>query len=241
MRFAFLSDIHGNATALEAVLHDVAKQQVDKIFVLGDLCFRGPEPKRSLDIIRGLSNARVIKGNADEWIVRGIKSGEVPESALEMMNLEREWAYKRLTEDDIQYLDNLPTELVIEDGLDLIIHAFHATPTSLFDVVLPDDTAKIEDTLMQKDEADIYICGHTHLPFIRSLHGKNIANTGSVGLPFDGHPLASYLIVEIEEGRHRLHLNRVPYNREHVVELYKQSGYPNFETMGTVVFYGVRP
>ncbi|WP_100407267.1 metallophosphoesterase family protein [Bacillus solitudinis] len=240
MRFAFLSDIHGNATALEAVLHDITKQKVDKIYVLGDLCFRGPEPKRTLDLVRNL-NAKVIKGNADEWVVRGIQPGEVPEKALEMMNLEREWTYKRLTQDDIEYLENLPSELVIEDGLDLVIHAFHATPDSLFDIVLPDDTKKIEDVIMQKDDADLYISGHTHLPFIRSLHGKNVANTGSVGLPFDGHPLASYLIVEIEEGSHRLHLNRVPYNREHVVELYKQSGYPNFEMMGTIVFYGVRP
>lgn len=235
-----MSDIHGNATALEAVLHDAAKQKVDQIYILGDLCFRGPEPKRVIDLVRSL-DAKVIKGNADEWMVRGVKKGEVPDEALEMMNLEREWALQRLTNEDIEFLQQLPTELVIERGIDLIIHAFHATPSSLFEPVLPDETVKIENEIMQRDEADLYLYGHTHLPFIRSLHGKNVANVGSVGMPFDGHPLASYLVVEVEEGRHRLHLNRVPYNREHVVELYKQGGYPNIETMGRVVFYAVRP
>ncbi|GAE34622.1 metallophosphoesterase family protein [Halalkalibacter akibai] len=240
MRIAFLSDIHGNATALEAVLRDVRFHQVDKICFLGDLCFRGPEPKRVLDIIRSL-DAEVIKGNADEWLVRGIKENEVPANAIEIMNQERDWTLQRLDEDDLAYLANLPTELVLEDGLDSIVHAFHATPDSLFDVVLADETAKIEETIMQRDEADLYVYGHIHHPFIRSMHGKNVVNTGSVGMPFDGHPLASYLIADIEEGRHRLHIHRVPYNREHVVEIYKQGGYPNIETMGRVIFYGVRP
>lgn len=240
MRIAFLADIHGNATALEAVLHDISQQRVDKICVLGDISFRGPEPKRALDIVRSL-NCDVIKGNADEWLTRGINKGEVSDEALEIMQLERDWTLQRLNEDDLEYLKNLPTELVLEDGLDSIVHAFHATPTSLFDVVLPDNTKEIEDTIMRRDDADLYVYGHIHQPFIRSMHGKNVVNTGSVGLPFDGHPLASYLLAEIEEGRHRLQINRVPYNREHVVEIYKQGGYPNIETMGRVVFYGVRP
>lgn len=239
MRIAFLSDIHGNATALEAVFRDINQHKVDRICVLGDLCFRGPEPKRVLDMIRSL-DADVIKGNADEWLVRGIQQGEVPDEALDIMGKEREWTLNRLSEDDLAYLRDLPNDLVVND-LDLIVHAFHATPTSLFEPVLPDQTERIEETIMSRDEADLYVYGHIHQPFIRSMHGKNIVNTGSVGMPFDGHPLASYLLVEIEEGRHRLHLNRVPYNREHVVELYKQSGYPNIETMSRVIFYGVKP
>ncbi|KMK76390.1 metallophosphoesterase family protein [Alkalihalobacillus pseudalcaliphilus] len=240
MRFAFLSDIHGNATALEAVIHDIRQQEVDQIFVLGDICFRGPEPKRSLDLVRSL-DAKVIKGNADEWLVNGFAPNDVPEQVLEKMNEERDWTLQRLNEEDLSYLAELPTELVIEDGLDIIIHAFHATPNDLLTPVLPDETDKIEDIIMKRDDADLFVYGHTHLPFVRSLLGKNVANTGSVGMPFDGHPLASYLIVEIEDGRHRLHLNRVPYNREHVVELYKQGSYPNIETMGQVIFYAIKP
>nr|WP_246879866.1 metallophosphoesterase family protein [Bacillus suaedae] len=240
VRIAFLSDIHGNATALDAVLQDIRLQRVDKICILGDLCYRGPEPKRVLETVQSL-NAQVIKGNADEWLVRGIEEGEVPDKSLSIMRQERDWTLQRLNQADLEYLKNLPTELVLDDGLDTIVHAFHATPDSLFDVVLPDETEKIENTLMQRDDADLYVYGHIHHPYIRSMHGKNIVNVGSVGLPFDGHPLASYLIAEIEEGRHRLHLNRVPYNREHVVEIYKQGGYPNTQTMAPVIFYGVRP
>ncbi|GAF14413.1 serine/threonine protein phosphatase [Bacillus sp. JCM 19045] len=240
MRFAFLSDIHGNATALEAVLNDLQSKQIDRIYILGDLCFRGPEPKRVIELVQS-SGAQVIKGNADEWLVRGFKDGEIPQERLEMFQQEREWALGRLDQKDIDYLKNLPTELVIDDGQDLIVHAFHATPTSLFDTVAFDETEKVENELMVRDEADVYIYGHTHHPYVRSLHGKNIVNVGSVGMPFDGHPLASYAILDIEDGSHSIQLNRVPYNREHVVEIYKQSGYPNIEEMGAVIYYAVRP
>lgn len=240
MKIAFISDIHGNATALEAVLNDIKSEDVDKIYVLGDICFRGPEPKRALQLVRSLGT-EVIKGNTDEWLVRGIADGEAREDELEMLEQERQWTLQRLDEDDLDYLKSLPTEAVVEDGLDLIIHAFHATPSSLFETVQADETNEIEDKIMLLDDADIYVYGHTHRPFVRTLHGKSVVNTGGVGMSFDGQALASYAIVEIGEGRHRIQINRVPYHREHVVELFKQGRYPNTEAMSRVIFYGVTP
>ncbi|WP_085506165.1 metallophosphoesterase family protein [Thalassobacillus devorans] len=78
MRLAFLSDIHGNARALEAVLENIDNRNVDQLFVLGDIAYRGLEPERPVELVRGL-DAQVIKGNADEWIVRGVQEGEVPD------------------------------------------------------------------------------------------------------------------------------------------------------------------
>src|SRR3954468_13387373 len=103
MRLAFISDIHGNAVALESVLADISQKNIDKIYVLGDLCYRCPEPKRSLDLIRSL-NTEVLKGNADEWLVRGVRVGEVPDKALAMMTLEQEWIAARLEQSDLNYL-----------------------------------------------------------------------------------------------------------------------------------------
>src|SRR6185437_12440149 len=114
---------------------DINKKNIDKIYVLGDLCYRCPEPKRALELIQAL-NTDVIKGNADEWVVRGVAEGEVPEKALEMMNREREWIVSQLEQADLDYLQNLPTQLnPIMDGVS--IHLFHATPDSLFENILP--------------------------------------------------------------------------------------------------------
>lgn len=234
MKIAFISDIHGNAIALDAVLEDIEQQRVDKIYVLGDICYRGPEPKRSLDLVRSL-HTEVIKGNADEWVVRGVREGEVPEKALELMNIERQWIVEQLEPTDIDYLASLPAQIntTIED---IKISAFHATPTSLFDIVLPNaDDQQIENRLMNANEAQVYVYAHIHRPYIRFLNGRVIMNIGSVGLPFDGLTKSSYGLVEIEDGHLKTSIRRVSYNLESVMALYHEVKYPNAEMMSKVI------
>lgn len=224
MKAAFISDIHGNAVALERVLADIEKKQVDKIVVLGDLAFRGPEPKRSLDLVRSL-NAEVIKGNWDEWGVRGVRKGEVPDHVLEGMNKERKWTLSQLDEEDIQYLNDLPETLAVSVG-DAKIRVFHATPESMFEVVRPGDPDDLLKEKMFKNES-ISIYGHIHLPFVRFIDGKILINTGSVGLPFDGIAKASYVIVEVDGGNIRTSIERVEFDVEKVVSLFEKGNYPN--------------
>jgi putative phosphoesterase len=233
MRLAFLSDIHGNAVALDAVLEDISKRSVEKIIVLGDISYRGPEPKRALELVKSL-NTNVVKGNADEWVVRGIKEGEVAESALQIMNKERRWIYERLEEEDIQYLDELPSEVKLEAD-DIVIHAFHATPTSLFDVVQPFESDKALIDKMMKNDADIFVYAHIHKPFIRYIEGKCLMNTGSVGLPFDGLTKSSYAIVDIKNGSFRTSIIRVDFDLEKVIKQYQEGDYPNSEQMIKVI------
>ena len=229
MKLAFISDIHGNANALDAVLNDINDREVDQVFVLGDLCYRGPEPQRALDLVRSL-NSEVIKGNADEWVVRGVNEGEVPDHVREMMNQEREWTCSQLNEESVDYLRRLPTELKLEkEGLK--IHAYHATPNSLFEVVLPSESDEVLTAKMMAEEADIFIYAHIHRPYIRYINGKCIMNLGSVGLPFDGLPRASYAIVEIDEGKFQTSIVRVSYDINQTIDQFMKSEYPNKEQL----------
>ncbi|MCU9614466.1 metallophosphatase family protein [Caldibacillus lycopersici] len=238
MKIAFISDIHGNAVALEAVLADIKTQEVDKIFVLGDICFRGPEPKRSLQLIQQL-HTDVVKGNADEWVVRGIQKGEVPDQAFAMMAKEREWIKAKLSEEDIAYLDSLPQDVTFSVNDSISIHAFHATPNSLFDAVLPDaadDTLK--EMFMQNSDASVYVYGHIHKSYVRYIEGIIVINIGSVGLPFDGVAMASYGLLEIHEQKVQVAIRRVGYDREKVISLYQTSDYPNGEMMSKIIKTG---
>ncbi|MEK3885913.1 metallophosphoesterase family protein [Bacillus sp. FSL K6-3431] len=233
MKLAFISDIHGNAIALDAVLQDIREKKVDAIFVLGDISFRGPEPQRSLDLVRSL-NCKVIKGNADEWVVRGLKEGEVPDQALGIMTKEREWTFSQLNEDSIEYLRNLPMELTFEVG-GVNFHIFHATPNNLFEVVQPFES---DDSLSKKlmiNEADVYIYAHIHKPYIRYINGKCLINIGSVGLPFDGLNMSSYSIVDINDGKVQTSIVRVDYDVDQVINQFRESDYPNVEIMTNVL------
>jgi putative phosphoesterase len=234
MKIAFISDVHGNAVALEAVLNDIKQNEIDKIYVLGDLCYRGPEPKRSLELIRSL-NTEVIKGNADEWVVRGVREGEVPQKVIELMNVERDWTFSKLEASDIAYLATLPTSINCEVN-GIRINAFHATPDSLFEVVLPNvDDAGLQSSLMSSQDAQIYVYAHIHKAYIRHLNGKVLMNVGSVGLPFDGVTKASYGLIEIEEGKLKTSIQRVDFNAERVIELYRDVDYPNAKMMSEIV------
>jgi len=230
MKIAFISDIHGNAVALEAVLQDIKKKEIDKVYVLGDICYRGPEPEKSLSLVRHL-HTKVIKGNADEWVVRGVNEGEVAAQALEMMNKERDWTFERLQSGDIDYLNTLPHSLAIEENA-VKIHAFHATPSSLFDIVSPEAKEEdIKDKLMSKVDSHIYVYGHIHKPYIRYINGRVVMNIGSTGLPFDGLTKASYGLLKINESGISTSIELVDYDVEKVIKQYQDSGYPNAEMM----------
>ncbi|MFC7322734.1 metallophosphoesterase family protein [Halobacillus campisalis] len=226
MRLAFISDIHGNAQALDSVLKDIEKRNIDQLFVLGDISYRGIDPQRSVDMVRKL-DAQVIKGNADEWIVRGVQDGEVPEESIKGMNEEKDWSFSNMTSESVNYLRDLPEEINEEyEGVN--IHAFHATPKDLFEVVLPTETDEgMNERLMANEVADIYIYGHIHKPYIRHIGGKIVINTGSVGLPFDGLAQPSYAIVDIEDGGVQTSIVRTNYDLEQLVEGVKSSDYPN--------------
>ncbi|MDQ0270943.1 metallophosphoesterase family protein [Cytobacillus purgationiresistens] len=236
MKIAFISDIHGNAAALEAVLEDINQRQVDEIAVLGDISFRGLEPKKSLKIVQSL-NCRVIKGNADEWVVRGIRQGEVPEYALENMTIERDWTYRHLEEGDIAYLNSLPETIDMNlNGID--IHAFHATPDSLFEVVMPyEEDETLINKLMVKD-ASVYVYGHIHKPYIRFIDNKCVVNIGSVGLPFDGATQSSYGLIEVKEQAYQVSIIRVSYDVEQELNRLDKSDYPNRDFLSKTLFNG---
>ncbi|MCM3163903.1 metallophosphoesterase family protein [Metabacillus litoralis] len=230
MKIAFISDIHGNAVALEAVLRDLKKKEINKVYVLGDICYRGPEPEKSLSLVRNL-HTKVIKGNADEWVVRGVNEGEVATQALEIMNRERDWTFERLESGDIDYLNTLPHSLAFEEN-GVKIHAFHATPNSLFDIVSPETKDEdIKEKLMSKVDSHIYVYGHIHKPYIRYINGKVVMNVGSIGLPFDGLAKASYGLLKINESGISTSIERVDYDVEKVIKQYQDSGYPNAKMM----------
>lgn len=241
MKIAFISDIHGNATALEAVLADIEKKQADKIVVLGDIAYRGPEPKKSVELVRNL-NTEVIKGNADEWVHRGIKTGEVPDQALDTMKKEQEWAVDQLSDEDMEYLRNLPSEVIVELTDRIKVHCFHATPESLFEAVKPAESDQtLEEKLMTNKAADIFLYGHIHLPYVRYINGKCVANLGSVGLPFDGLNHASYLIAEGDGEQFNVGIQRVQYDVEKVKKQLEEKDYPNLKFLSGVIERGALP
>src|SRR5690606_8127514 len=96
----------------------------------------------------------------------------------------------------------------------------------------------MEKNLMVDKTADIYVYAHIHKPFVRFLNGKIVMNTGSVGLPFDGVPSASYGIIEVDGKNVKAEICRVEYDVVAVVKMYETVYYPNSKQMAATVRNG---
>ena len=70
VRVAVLSDIHGNLPALEAVLAEVEDEGVDAVLVAGDV-IGGAFPAEVFDRLMSLPDVRVVRGNADRFVLDG--------------------------------------------------------------------------------------------------------------------------------------------------------------------------
>jgi len=222
MRVAAVYDIHGNLPALDAVLEDIRRAHVDHIVVGGDVV-PGPMPRETLDRLLGLEIETVfIQGNGDREIVatrRGMLTGAVPERFRGMMR----WVADELTPDDEQLLAGWPptTRLVIP-GLGDVLFC-HATPRNDTDIFTRETPEERLLPIFERAEADVVVCGHTHMQFDRTVGSVRVVNAGSVGMPFE-EPGAYWLLAGPT-----IELRRTAYDLEAAAARVRQTRYPDAE------------
>jgi putative phosphoesterase len=175
VRVAAISDIHGNLPALEAVLAEIDREGVEDIVVAGDTA-HGPWPAEVVDLLveRG---ARCVRGNADrEVIERSDRYGPLAQ-----------WSADRLGERRLAVVRTWPLTLDLAvAGLGAVL-VCHSTPLSedpIYTRITPE--AQLA-SLFEAVEADVVVCGHTHMQYDRRLEsGLRIVNPGSIGIPYEG-------------------------------------------------------
>lgn len=197
MRVALVSDVHGNLTALEAVVADLRRRAPDLVLHGGDLALMGPRPAQVVDRIRELGWPGVV-GNTDELLwapgEHQRQLDRAPGLAALLALLFDVYApdtRERLGDERLAWLRTLPG--VHRTGE---LSVVHARPGDLWRAPMP-DTPEAELRIAYASLAARRVAyGHIHRPFVRTLADVTIANAGSVGLPWDGDPRASYLLIE---------------------------------------------
>ncbi len=219
MKIAVISDIHGNMEAIEAVMEDISKQECNKIFVLGDYAMAGPEPSSAVEYFMKKSENpafKLIQGNTDLMIADF--SEELYQTLKEKAPVMAE-ALKNdseiLNPIEKEFLKNLPIQQeVVEGGVKFLL--VHGSPRRNNEDILPDTPIEEVEKMLENVEADVVLCGHTHIPCgFQTSTKKTVVNAGSIGRPFTPEPKSCYLTINVEDGKCLFEHHFVDYDKEH--------------------------
>ena len=219
MRIAVIADIHGNMPALEAVLTDIQRRNIDRTINLGD-CVSGPLWPREVCDLLMTSDDLTIRGNHDRCV-----SGPDPSR----MGASDRYACSQLDANHRHWLTALPPSADAGHG----IFACHGTPTNdnryLVEEVSEHRLVRAHPSTIQQRlgdvQARVVLCGHSHQPHLIQLpNGPLILNPGSVGCPsYDdpgdephvsesGSPHARYAVLTIIGEQVSAEMNAITYD-----------------------------
>ncbi|PZR74185.1 MAG: phosphoesterase [Chthoniobacterales bacterium] len=219
MRVAAIYDIHGNLPALEAVLRDIGKAEVDLVVVGGDVV-PGPMPRETLMRVLDLDiPVRFIRGNGDRVVasqMEGIEPAEVPEQFRDVIR----YSAQELSSEHGNILASWPETVRVQvSGVGEVLFC-HATPrsdTEVFTRLTPEHSAL---PAFEGVSTPMAVCGHTHMQFDRMIGDVRVVNAGSVGMPF-GIPGAYWLLLD-----HGVELQQTTYDFANAAERIRQTNYP---------------
>jgi predicted phosphodiesterase len=181
---AVIADVHGVLPVLEAVMAEPDLRAADRIVVCGDHA-AGPQPVEVLDLLAGMDNVVLVRGNADRELV-ALGRGE-PSTVGEPYEIDA-WAAAQLSPEHIQLLADLPHPVTLEvRGFGKIVFC-HGTPRDDDEVVLVDTRLEQWADVFADlpDEIRTVVCVHTHMPYMRLVDRRTVLNRGSVGMPYGG-------------------------------------------------------
>lgn len=237
-KIAVLSDIHGNTTALEAVLADARAARVDEYWLLGDILMPGTGRRRILDLLDSLSITARVVGNWEDSLWRGLHRKLDPTKASHRYLLRQcQYILEEISPEEIENLHNQPMQVHRQFG-DLTVGITHHLPDKNWGRELI-HTGKQEDfdRLVTEPHASIAVYGHIHQQFLRyGSDGQLILNPGSIGQPFfldaklRKDLRAQYMILEFDEaGLADVDFRRVDYDVEAELQLAKDLKLPYFQ------------
>jgi predicted phosphodiesterase len=205
MRFAVLSDIHGNLDALREVLRDMDRFRVDQVFCLGDTIGYGPQPEETMQLIQERDIPSVM-GNHEMALVKPQLQEWFNPQAQESIRITR----TMLSDETLLYLQGLPSSRIIEKFR--FVHG--CPPNSPFIYLYQLSESRLLEIFRKSIEWIIFV-GHTHNLKLISFDGQTvvrkplrqgiislsdqsryIVNAGSVGQPRDGNNAAKYVIMD---------------------------------------------
>ncbi|MGD0638008.1 MAG: metallophosphoesterase family protein [Nitrososphaerales archaeon] len=215
---AFVSDVHSNLEALEAVLEDIGERET---YCLGDIVGYGASPNEVIALLRE-RRATCILGNHDSAVLSG-RTSEFNGRAAQAVA----WTIRTLGAEGREYLAGLQTSRTIPFG-GLSVYMTHGSPDdNLGEYVYPATHSDLFGYYLQKLGVQVIALGHTHVPFVWSDREGTVFNPGSVGQPRAGDRRASYALLKADGARVAVEHRAVEYDVEKSAKNIVEAGLPD--------------
>lgn len=242
---AIITDIHGNATALTAVLEAIDKRRdIDHIVCLGDMVAIGHETNEVLELLFSRENIAFVTGNHDEAVLALAKGEPYPESHnVGKLKKHHEWICSNIKLEFIEKLSNLPRYIQMTvEGVPIVFVHYHMTEEKRHKHISEDPFSRIvfptEQNLLQlfHDYNETLICfGHHHpVHFIQTEH-TTFFNPGSLGC--NDKPIARYGIIQLYDRNYSLSVEEVPYDWTKYISRFEELKVPDYKSILSI-FYG---
>ena len=237
-KIAVLSDIHGNMTALEAVLADAKKEKVTHYWILGDLLMFGPGSEDLIQQLKSLPNAIIVKGEWDEDLIIAPELSFCKPVNVYIAMLSK-YHRKHLSKTNFNFIRDLPSSKIVKSaGLDFLL--CHHLPRKRFGNDLhPTGKQESFNLLLKEHQPDVAVYGHMHRQVMRySSDGRLIINPGSIHVPVPTSDWevacmnlnAQYAIIEARKKVIKnVKFKRVDYKIEKEIALAKERKLPYLE------------
>ena len=200
MKIAVISDIHANTLALDAVLEQIDKIGVDRVFCLDDILMAGYDPNGTAQKILNIKNLEIIQGNTYKMVAH--YSEELYEKAknkFPCMGYALKEDLKIVDKKYIDFVKNLPEKKYIEVN-NLKIQLVHGSPRAQDENIYPNLDLENVEQIVADSKAELILCGHTHIPCGYSLNsGKTVVNVGSVGRSMTEDKMPYWALLQIND------------------------------------------
>lgn len=244
-RIAVISDVHGNVTALRAVLADIRARGITRIFNLGDVVGKGPRGSEAVQITRERCEV-TVRGNWDAFIARDAAHA----------SLIGQWTRDELGADDLAWLVALPgtCELLLSGRR---VRLFHASQTGEFVRVRARHSYEEFRGMFTNTEftgaflagsaadatPDVVGYGDIHTAYFKADEGLTLFNVGGTGNHLDA-PSAPYVVLEgvshsTAPGPFSVTFARVSYDIRAEISVARRVGMPDADAYGRELLYGI--
>ncbi|MDN7242382.1 metallophosphoesterase family protein [Planococcus sp. N028] len=243
MKFAVITDVHGNAPALQAVLGEIERTgEVEHIFCLGDMIGIGPDTNEVLEMLFSRDDISMVTGNHDEAVLALVQGQQHPRSHFHVKH-HHQWIAKRIDPDFVSKLAKLPRTIRKRfNGHSALFTHYRINDAKLQAPISTDPFEPIVEPTLQNmkklfanSKEDLICFGHHH-PSHFFANGRTIyLNPGALGC--SAKPAAPYAIVSVGEQGINVAIEEAAYDNREFLLSYEKLKVPEREFI-LKVFHG---